>query len=284
MLRSIRLFTTCIALMVDSLLNIGTWWKALRLPPNGEIVTASSEPLQRSIPASVIFSALAGLNRQPACFFSRMAEQISTNTNSLSHLPLDSDPLAELKQAAEREIEMQASSASVRPYKRGRTFDSSRWYMGSLLTFLAEGNDTHGGFALLEIDSKHGNEPPPHVHGREDEFFYVLEGEMDGYVGREVFHAGPGECLFIPKGMPHGFVICPPRLRMLFLYSPAGAENYFRAMGSPAGKLEMPSDAVTYSQGTPEEAVRVAAELGTRFLSPDEIAEQMPAFPGRAAV
>jgi mannose-6-phosphate isomerase-like protein (cupin superfamily) len=70
-------------------------------------------------------------------------------------------------------------------YKRSRSLDTSNWYMGSLLTFLAESKDTGGSFTLIEGLLKPGNEPPPHVHGREDELFYILEGEMDMYVGSE---------------------------------------------------------------------------------------------------
>jgi hypothetical protein len=47
--------------------------------------------------------------------------------------------------------------------------------MGSLLTFLAESKDTGGSFTLIEGLLKPGNEPPPHIHGREDELFYILE-------------------------------------------------------------------------------------------------------------
>jgi quercetin dioxygenase-like cupin family protein len=215
---------------------------------------------------------------------------------SRSHLAVDSDHLAELKQAAERELEtresssrliarwiLSGSSLSSPPYKRARTLDSSRWYMGSLVTFLAESKDTDGGFALIEYYSKPGNEPPPHVHEREDEFFYILEGEVDAYAGKEVFSAGAGECFFFRRRIPHAFVIRSPRLRALILISPAGFEKYFRVMSSPAGTLDLPPDAVTYLQGTPEEAVAMGAELGTQFLSPGEIAEQMPAFPGISA-
>ena len=55
-----------------------------------------------------------------------------------------------------------------------------------LLTFLAESEGTGGRFSLIEGCLKPGNEPPPHVHEREDELFYVLEGKMDVYVGTHV--------------------------------------------------------------------------------------------------
>ena len=104
--------------------------------------------------------------------------------------------------------------------------------------------------------------------------FYVLEGNADAYVEREVLHVGAGEFYFFPRRRPHTFVIRSPRLRAHILITP----GRFRAMSSPARNLDLPTDAINYSQGTPEQAVRMAAELGVRFLSPDEIAEQMPAF------
>ena len=64
-------------------------------------------------------------------------------------------------------------------FSRGRqSLDHSVWYNGSLMTFLATGEDTHGQFALIEAVARKGNVPPPHVHHREDEIFYVLEGEI----------------------------------------------------------------------------------------------------------
>jgi mannose-6-phosphate isomerase-like protein (cupin superfamily) len=77
--------------------------------------------------------------------------------------------------------------APLVPYQRAVSRDASTWYRGSLLTFLAESKDTGGSFALLEATLKPGNEPPPHVHEREDELFYVLDGAFDVFVGDEAF-------------------------------------------------------------------------------------------------
>ncbi|HTC13812.1 MAG TPA: cupin domain-containing protein [Chthoniobacterales bacterium] len=131
---------------------------------------------------------------------------------------------------------------------------------------------------MIEGLLKPGNEPPPHVHGREDELFYVLEGEMDMYVGNEVFKAGAGECLFLPRLKPHTFVVRSPRLRTLVLFMPGGLEECFHARGSRAEKLELPSEAVTYSTSDLEPIIRAFEEYGARFLSPDEVAEQMPLY------
>ena len=80
-------------------------------------------------------------------------------------------------------------AANVNPtvsiaFSNGRqSLDRSVWYNGSLMTFLATGEDTHGQFALIEAVARKGNVPPPHIHHREDETFYVLEGEVVVSVG-----------------------------------------------------------------------------------------------------
>ena len=155
-------------------------------------------------------------------------------------------------------------------YKRGPSVDSSKWYMGVLLTFLAESEDTGGGFSLIEGFLKPGNEPPPHVHERED--------EMNVYVGNEVFNVGAGECLFLPKLKPHTFVVRSPKLRNLVLFVPGGLEECFRVRSSPAEKLELPTGADTYSTSNLDSVIRAFEKHGVRFLSPDEVAEQMPLY------
>src|SRR5215469_8975660 len=64
-------------------------------------------------------------------------------------------------------------------FSHGRqSLDRSVWYNGSLMTFLATGEEMQGKFALIEAVSRKVNDPPPHTHRREDEIFYVLEGEV----------------------------------------------------------------------------------------------------------
>ncbi len=88
-------------------------------------------------------------------------------------------------------IDMEVSSsaeahaaANVKPTtstafgRRGQSLEHSVWYNGSLMTFLATGEETQGQFALIEAVGRKGNAPPPHIHRREDEIFYVLEGEL----------------------------------------------------------------------------------------------------------
>ena len=149
------------------------------------------------------------------------------------------------------------------------------------MTYLAESKDTGGSFALLEAAMKPGNEPPPHIHEREDELFYVLEGAFDVFVGDEAFSLQAGGCVFMPRLRPHGFIIRSPRFRMLVLFQPGGIDGYFRSMSGSAYKLDLPSEAITYSTGSTadmEHTVRVGADYGVRLLSPEQITEQMPSY------
>jgi quercetin dioxygenase-like cupin family protein len=158
--------------------------------------------------------------------------------------------------------------------------------MGSLLTYLADAKETGGAFGLIDAVLKPGNEPPPHMHSREDELFYVIEGSFDVYVGDETLQVSEGGCVFLPRFKPHAFAICSPRLHLLTLFTPGGLEEVFRSKSVPAQSLDFPAEAITYSTGGPKELAQRLADHGVRLLTPDEIESQMPSYrrppaPGR---
>src|SRR5262245_34691732 len=114
-------------------------------------------------------------------------------------------------------------------FARGRkSLAESRWYAGWLTTFLATSADTNGQFALLEQVGRKGNVPPRHVHYREDEVFYVIEGEMTFCIGEQTIKATPGSMVFAPRGIPHSFTIDSDTVRLLVLLTPGGLEEFFR--------------------------------------------------------
>ncbi|HEU5247071.1 MAG TPA: cupin domain-containing protein [Candidatus Udaeobacter sp.] len=167
----------------------------------------------------------------------------------------------------------------LKAFKRAPFLGLSQWENGNLTTNLAEKKDTNGAFLLIEATLAPGTEPPPHVHTREDELFYVLEGKFDVYVGEKAFKVEGGECVFMPRFKPHAFVIRSPRLRVLALFTPAGLEEAFRGMSTPAQRLELPTGAVTYSTGDLKQTAQRLLEYGARFLTADEIADQLPLYP-----
>jgi quercetin dioxygenase-like cupin family protein len=153
-------------------------------------------------------------------------------------------------------------------------------YMGSLMTFLVDGAETHGRFALMQYEAKPGNEPPPHLHEFENEIFYVLEGEIEAYQGDAVFRLKPGDCLFTPMGEPHAWYILAPTLRMLIMVEPAFSDRYFQEMGKPIIEMCLPSDQLTYAQSNPQHAMTVGMKYGVKILMPEETRRALPKYPG----
>ena len=95
----------------------------------------------------------------------------------------------------------------LQAFKRAPSLGLSQYENGNLTTNLAENKDTNGAFFLVEALLASGTESPPHLHTREDELFYVLEGEFEVYVGQEAFNVEAGECVFLPRFKPHASVI-----------------------------------------------------------------------------
>lgn len=114
----------------------------------------------------------------------------------------------------------------------------SVWFQGGLITVHLDARDTHGAFGLIEARLKPGAEPPLHIQGREDETFYVLEGTLKVTRGNEQLILNPGECGFLPRGVPHTFQILSSHARFLNYITPGGFEDFFRQLGRPAEALD----------------------------------------------
>jgi quercetin dioxygenase-like cupin family protein len=173
-------------------------------------------------------------------------------------------------------------SANTSSYKRTAALGNTFAYMGSLMTFLVEGSETNQQFALMEYRAKPGNEPPPHLHQLEDEVLYIVESEIEAYQGDQVVTLGAGDCLFAPKGTPHAWYILSSYVRILIMVQPAYSDRYFRQMGSPTRRMELPSDVVTYAMSNPEHAISVGRQYGIKILGAEETKMALPKYPGFA--
>jgi len=130
-----------------------------------------------------------------------------------------------------------------------QSLDHSVWYNGSLMTFLATGEETHGQFALIKAVARRGNVPPPHVHHWEDEIFCVLEGEIVVSVGDRTIKGTAGTMVFLPRDVPHSFTIESEQGRMLILLIPAGREGWFKEFSVPAPAMMLPPGACRFRCG-----------------------------------
>lgn len=88
------------------------------------------------------------------------------------------------------------------------------------------------GGSLTLIESTLTSAPPRHVHDREDESFYVLDGSLTAYCGADVLPAGKGSFVFLPRGVPHHFTIDSGRVTVLLIATPGGIEDYFREISA----------------------------------------------------
>lgn len=106
--------------------------------------------------------------------------------------------------------------------------------VGDVYRFLATGDDTNGKYALWEAIVPPGGGPPPHVHSREEEGFYVLEGEITFTINGERVVARAGMFANMPVGTPHSFKNESSQpVRMLISVAPAGLEQMFFEVGEP---------------------------------------------------
>ena len=102
----------------------------------------------------------------------------------------------------------------------------------STITIRADAQSTGGAFMVFE-ESPPLLDTPRHVHAREDEMYYVLDGEHVFDCGGRQFHVGPGALVFLPRGIPHAHRRRVPGAgRLLGMTTPAGLEGFFRALAA----------------------------------------------------
>jgi len=141
--------------------------------------------------------------------------------------------------------------------------------------------DNNGAFDFVISKMRRGKEPPPHIHSREDEFFYVLSGKIRVYAGGEVFSVTAGECIFLPRRKPHAWLITSEEIHTIAVITPGGFNDALNRLGTPAERMEVPADVdtVTYANADLTETINVFKQYGVRLLTPDEISKEMPDYP-----
>jgi len=139
--------------------------------------------------------------------------------------------------------------------------------VGDVYRFLATGEETDGRYAMWEAIVPPGGGPPPHVHSREEEGFYILEGEIAIQIGDERVVATAGTFANMPVGVVHSFKNESGKpAKMLISVAPAGLEKMFFEVGAPVAV-----DAETAPPPTKQEIealLSVAARHGVEIRLP----------------
>ena len=116
----------------------------------------------------------------------------------------------------------------------------ARWWFGALAEIKATAADTGGQMTIVEVTEHPGAEAPLHVHRRDDEGFWILEGEVTFEVGDQTIEATAGDYVFGPRDIPHRFTVGDRGCRMLFILVPGGIEDVIRATSEPAPGRTLP--------------------------------------------
>ena len=146
--------------------------------------------------------------------------------------------------------------AVIKQHGEGRTIA----VVGDVYRFLATAEDTNGKYAMWEAIVPPGGGPPPHVHSREEEGFYILEGEITFTIDGKPLIATAGMFANMPVGTPHSFKNESSRsTRMLISVAPAGLEKMFFECGVP-----VPQGATTAAPPTKEEIEKLL-EIAPRY-------------------
>jgi quercetin dioxygenase-like cupin family protein len=151
---------------------------------------------------------------------------------------------------------MSTTAAPAAPY----------WYAGHLFEYLLTAEDTGGAHALMRVTGRPGFDPPAHVHSNEDELFHILDGRASFLVGDEVITAGPGDTVWLPRGVPHAPRFDSEVVRCLLLVTPGAGAAFFREFSVPADGHVLPP----LGEHLPDFAAlgRRMGELGIEIVGP----------------
>jgi quercetin dioxygenase-like cupin family protein len=172
---------------------------------------------------------------------------------------------------------MTTQGAAAQAVYQGPGEGNAVWALGGLMTFTLPA-ESGAGFGVLDVTQPPGTATPLHIHQREAEAFYLLEGTMSYQAGEARYALTAGSFLYLPPRLPHRFRITGDRpARFLALTLPAGLEALYAEVGRPATERTLPG------APPPDEIARwleLAPRYGIQVVGPPLPAE--PAAEGAA--
>ncbi len=116
----------------------------------------------------------------------------------------------------------------------------ARWWFACLAEIKVTAEQTGGLLSIIEITEPPNAVGPLHVHHREDESFWILDGDVTFEVGDTTIEAHAGDFAFGPRDIPHRYTVGDAGCRMLFIMTPGGFEDLIREMSVPAQSRTLP--------------------------------------------
>jgi len=122
---------------------------------------------------------------------------------------------------------------------------------------LLYGAQTDGGLSLSVATLRQGSQAPLHIHSREDETFYVVEGTLNARVGDQNYELTAGDAIFLPRGVKHKLSCVSGEAKVIMLITPPGLENFFDEIDQST------QDGPT----SPQKMAKIAEQYGVTLLS-----------------
>jgi quercetin dioxygenase-like cupin family protein len=135
---------------------------------------------------------------------------------------------------------MNDRAQQLTPIALGPRDGEALWAFGALGTLKATAETTAGRVFVIEQLAPRGAGSPLHVHHREDEWFYIIDGELTFWVGGNIINAPAGSFVYGPRDIPHTFVVASEEARFLLVTEPADFGAFLRAASQPATQLQIP--------------------------------------------
>jgi len=141
------------------------------------------------------------------------------------------------------------------------------WAMGMLSEQLVSGADTGGQLSASLVTHRPGAASPLHVHTREAEAWYLLEGTMTYRAGEQLVRLTAGDFIYLPRSVPHAFRITGATpARFLALTLPSGLMTIYDEIGRPAIERRLPDAGV--SPADVQRWLEAAPRYGLRVVGP----------------
>lgn len=175
-------------------------------------------------------------------------EKAAENTTSAPEAPLS------------KGYETAIAAHATKPIFRPTGTAPAVWGPGDLYSLLVTGEETNNAFFQFEAIVPKDGGPPPHVHSREDESFYVVSGSLEILLGDKTYQAKRGDFVFVPRGTVHRFKnVGDDSAVQLVTFVPAGMEKFFQEVFPEAKDRSAAPPPVT------EELIRRMTEAAPKY-------------------
>ncbi|WP_426409686.1 cupin domain-containing protein [Bradyrhizobium ganzhouense] len=162
----------------------------------------------------------------------------------------------------------QAADPNSRVFIVRESERESLWFLGDLIQPIITTQMTQGRFQIALTHSKAGSEPPLHEHNGEDEIFYVLEGRISFWAADQAVTLGVGDCILMPKDVPHIFQADRDTgAKWLVMSAPGGLDDFFRSVAVPA-EYAAPKKGWVMDHATEKRLEDACKRFGITILAP----------------